>query len=130
MTLHSETDPRTLETLTRLNQGYVDAFLNADVAWYRAHLADDFLCVESDGSLVGKAEFLRAAEAGPDVAAYVLKDVRVRVYGHVALVHATGAFTRRDGTLGTSRYTDVWVLEGGGWKTISAQITRAEGPPK
>ena len=33
-----DTDKTTLE---RLNQEYIDAFMNADVDWYREHLADD-----------------------------------------------------------------------------------------
>lgn len=73
--------------------------------------------------------FLPGAARGPDVAPYDLRDVRVRLFDDVALVHATGVFTRRDGSIGTSRYTDVWALGDGGWKTISAQITRFEGAP-
>ena len=44
-------------TLERLNQEYVDTFMNADVEWYRDHLADDFVCIESDGSVLDKSEF-------------------------------------------------------------------------
>jgi len=32
----------------------------------------------------------------------------------------------RDGTHGTSRYTDVYVLMDGSWKAVSAQITRKQ----
>lgn len=125
----SRTHRTATQTLTRLNQDYVDAFLKADVAWYRDNLADDFLCTEPDGSVLGREEFLRDAARGPDVATYRLRDVRVRIFGNVGLVHATGVFTRRDGTSGTSRYTDVWALMDGKWKTVSAQITRIQGPP-
>ena len=112
-------------TLTELNAQYVDSFMKADVDWYRRHLADDFLCIESDGSLLDKAAFLRQTAAGPDVEAFRLDDVRVRRYGDVALVHGLGTFTRCDGTTGTSRYTDVYAKIDGAWKAISAQITHA-----
>ena len=118
------------EILTRLNQEYVDAFMNANANWYRDHLADDFVCIESDGAVLGKAEFLRDAARGPDVATYELQDVRVRIFGDIALVHATGQFTRPDGSSGRSRYTDVWALQDGRWRTIAAQITRTQGPRK
>src|SRR5687768_6182770 len=95
--------------LTELNERYVDSFMRGDVGWYKEHLADDFVCIESDGSVLDKAEFLRRTAKGPDVAAYRLARVRIRLYGDVALVHATGVFTRRDGTEGTSRYTDVYA---------------------
>jgi Domain of unknown function (DUF4440) len=78
--------------LTRLNQQYIDAFMQGDVPWYRANLADDFVCIESDGSVLGKEAFLRNASRGPDVATYRLEDVRIRMFGHIALVHATGRF--------------------------------------
>lgn len=126
----SESDRAATTTLTRLNQEYVDAFMNADVGWYRENLADDFVCIESDGSVLGRDEFLRDAARAPDVASYVLADVRIRVYGHVALVHATGRFTRRDGTKGVSRYTDTYVLTDGRWKAVSAQITRSKEPDR
>lgn len=31
--------------LRELNAGYVRAFMNADAAWYDAHLTDDFTCI-------------------------------------------------------------------------------------
>jgi len=120
----AENVPDARETITRLNREYIDAFLASDVGWYRDHLADEFVCIESDGTVLDREAFLLDAAKAPAVADYALKDVRVRVLGDVALVHATGAFTRRDGTKGRSRYTDVYKRMDGSWKAISAQITR------
>jgi ketosteroid isomerase-like protein len=111
-------------TLVRLNQEYVDAFMNADVDWYREHLAEDFVCIESDGSVLDKSEFLTNTAKGPDVADYRLQDVDVRIYGSTALVQATGLWTGKNGTKGMSRYIDVYAKSGEEWKTVSAQITR------
>lgn len=113
--------------LRRLNQEYVDAFMKADVDWYQEHLAHDFLCIESDGSVLDKAQFLREAAKGPDVSSYRLDDVSVHVLGgaaDVALVRAQGSFSRPDRTTGVSLYVDIYVRRGGAWKAISAQITR------
>lgn len=110
--------------LERLNQEYVAAFMNANVDWYREHLAEDFICIESDGSLVHKQRFLTNVARGPDVADYQLEQVDVRIYGDAALVQATGLWTRRDGSKGMSRYIDVYVRRDAEWKTVSAQITR------
>jgi ketosteroid isomerase-like protein len=126
----SEADRSAVTTLTRLNQEYVDAFMKADVGWYRDHLAEDFVCIDSSGTVLDKEAFLRDTAGGPNVAAYKLEEVSVRVFGHVALVHATGVFTRRDGTAGTSRYTDVWALRDGKWKAVAAQITRIPSSTK
>ena len=111
-------------TLERLNQEYVEAFMNADVDWYREHLADDFVCIESDGSVLNKQEFLANTVKGPDIADYKLEHVNVRVYGNAALVQATGLWTREDGSMGMSRYIDVYVKQREQWRTVSAQISR------
>lgn len=116
--------------LRQLNERYIASYLQADVDWYREHLADDFVCIESDGSVLDKTQFLRKTASGPDVAAYRLEQVQIRIFGDVALVHGKGLFERRDATTGTSRYTDVYHRTGSEWKAISAQITRTLSPPR
>ena len=124
MATEMERDKTDKTTLERLNQEYVDAFMNADVEWYREHLAEDFEVIESDGSVFNKTQFLSNTAKGPDVADYRLQDVNVRIYGNVALVQATGLWTGKNGSNGMSRYTDVYFRAGEAWKTVSAQITR------
>jgi ketosteroid isomerase-like protein len=114
------------DRLLGLNEGYIAAYLNADVDWYRQHLAEDFICIESDGTVLDKAAFLTDCAKGPDVASYKLADTTIRIYGDTGIVQARGNFTRPDGSTGTSRYTDIWVRTAkDGWKTVSAQITRS-----
>jgi ketosteroid isomerase-like protein len=113
-----------VERLRELNEQYVRACLAGDVAWYHARLADDFVCIESDGRVLDKAAFLRMTAAGSDIAEYRLERVDVRQYGDVALVRATGAWRTKDGAPGVSRYVDVYVRAGGDWRVVSAQITR------
>jgi hypothetical protein len=116
--------------LLALNQAYIDAFLRCDVAWYDAHLGDDFVCIESDGTVHDKASFLVDAAKPTRVERYVLAEVHVRLLGaarDVAQVRARGDFTRSDGSRGTSFYIDTWALRGGEWLAVSAQITRAGG---
>ncbi|MEP6570596.1 MAG: nuclear transport factor 2 family protein [Acidobacteriota bacterium] len=128
MATEMELDKTDKTTLERLNQEYVDAFMNADVEWYRQHLADDFVVIESDGSVLNKTQFLANTAKGPDVADYRLEEVNVRVYGNVALIQATGIWTGKEGLKGLSRYIDVYVKAKAEWKTVSAQITRASRP--
>ena len=110
--------------LRQLNEQYIDAVLQANVNWYQQHLADDFVCIDSEGSVLNKEAFLEHTSRGPYVADYKLEDVEVRIYGETALVQATGLFTRKDGAPGMCRYTDVYVRSGDDWKVVSAQITR------
>ena len=117
----NELDEKILE---RLNQEYVNAFLASDADWYRRHLADDFVCIESDGSVLTRSQFISHTAKGPDVSTYSLESVEVRVFGEVGLVRATGIWSRKDGSMGISRYTDVYVKRDAEWKTVSAQVTR------
>lgn len=111
--------------LQQLNQQYIEAVMKADVNWYRQHLAGDFVCIDSEGAVFDKEAFLQHTARGPYVADYKLENVQVRIYGETALVQATGLFTRKDGTPGMCRYTDVYVRTGDDWRVVSAQITRA-----
>jgi ketosteroid isomerase-like protein len=110
--------------LRQLNDQYIDAVMQANVNWYQQHLADDFVCIDSEGSVLNKESFLEHTSRGPYVANYKLEDVKVRIYGETALVQATGLFTRIDGAPGMCRYTDVYVRSGDDWRVVSAQITR------
>ena len=111
-------------TLERLNEKYIQAYMSSDSRWYDEHLADEFVCIESDGSVLDKRQFLRKTAEGPDVLDYKLVRVNVRIYGRVALVQGTGKFIRKDQSSGVSRYTDVYVHDASEWKAVSAQITR------
>jgi len=112
--------------LQQLNDQYIESVLKSDVDWYRQHLADDFVCIDSEGITLDKEAFLRRTAGGTQIADYKLENVTVRIYGETALVQATGLFTRKDGVPGMCRYTDVYVRAGNDWKVVSAQITRAQ----
>lgn len=120
------------QDLLQLNEQYVQASVAGDVEWFRAHLADDFVCIESDGSVQFRDGFLQATALGSDLSEYKLDYVDVRFYGNVALVRASGSWVSKARVAGISRYTDVYVYDGVAWKVVSAQITRRrriEGRP-
>jgi ketosteroid isomerase-like protein len=52
------------------------------------------------------------------------EDVRVRVMGDVAIIHARTTYTTADGREGSGRYTDVWARRNGRWLAVSAHVTR------
>ena len=112
------------ERLRKLNEQYVRASLAGDVEWYRAHLADEFVCIDSDGSVLDKNAFLQMTAQGSELAEYRLDEVDIRFYGEVELVRGNVSWTAKNGTPGVSRYIDVYVRSGDDWKTVSAQITR------
>lgn len=127
---HTETRAAKADTdahvhcLRELNELYVKASLTGDVEWFRRHLADEFVCIDSDGAILDREAFLQHAAAGSDVDDYRLGQVDVAIYDRVALVRATGRWVSREGVPGISRYLDVYVFRDGEWKAVSAQITR------
>jgi ketosteroid isomerase-like protein len=112
------------ERLSELNEAYIRASLLSDTKWYDAYLADDFVCINPDATLLDKPQFLRMIAAGSDQATYHLDFVHIRVFGDVALIRAIGSWRTRAGVNGISHYTDVYVRRGEDWKVVSAQITR------
>lgn len=127
------TDPTgdDIAVLTTLNEQYVQAFRDADVAWYHAHLAPDYQVVFGDGSMHDRAAAL-ADFAKPyyaeGIASFPLDKVRIRRFGDVALIHAENAYTLKDGRRGVNRYTDIWVRRAGRWWCVAAQITAHKAP--
>ena len=112
------------DELRKLNEDYIKASLTGNVEWYRKHLAEDFVCIESDGTVLDKAAFLGKTAQGSDLAEYRLPEVDIRFYGDVALVRCTGEWKAKNGTPGLSRYIDIYVRSNKEWKAVSAQITR------
>jgi ketosteroid isomerase-like protein len=115
------------QEIRALNEQYIRSILVGDVAWFAHHLADDFVCIESDATLVDKAAFLRRTAGEPTTATYHLDEVDVSFHGDVALVRAKGSWVAKNGKSGFSRYVDVNARTGNEWRVVSAQITRPPG---
>ncbi len=116
-----ETD---LDVLAELNLGYVRSVQESDVGWFAEMLAEDFLCTNSDGSLLDRAAFLEHIGHPVSISGLEAHDVNVRLFGDIAIIHARTTFTHADGGDGASRYTDIWRKRDGRWLAIAAQVTR------
>jgi ketosteroid isomerase-like protein len=113
-----------LDLLHDLNQAYLDSVRTGDVEWFRQLLADDFQCSTPAGELLDKTQFL-ARTAGPrTLESLAGEDVRIRILGDVAIIHAATAFTSVTGQSGRGRYTDDWQKRDGTWVCVSAHVTR------
>jgi len=112
--------------LTALNEQYVKAFREADVAWYGAHLAPDYAVVFGDGSFHDRGAAL-ADFAIPyfedNIRSFPVDKVNIRRFGDVALIHAENDYELKDGRKGINRYTDIWLKRDGKWLCVAAHIT-------
>jgi ketosteroid isomerase-like protein len=115
---------RDLEALAVLNRDYIRAVQDGDVERFREILADDFLCTLPDGSLIDRERFLQRTARPVQIRNLEAHDVKVRLMGEFAIVHARTAFTHLDGRPGSGRYTDVWARRDGRWVAVAAQFSR------
>ena len=119
-----KTDTSDLEALTALNRDYIHSVQHGDVRRFEEILAEDCLCSNPDGSLVDKKQFLAQTARPVTISGLTAQEVKVRILGHVAIIHARTSYTTADGEQRNGRYTDVWALRDGKWLAVSAHVTR------
>ena len=116
------------DQIKSLENRWNDAMLKHDPATLDHILAEDVVDTSSsNGQASGKADDLADLKAGePKLDSSSIDDMKVRVYGNVALVN--GHFTQK-GTYkgkdlcGEGRFTDVFVKRQGRWECVSTQGT-------
>lgn len=113
-----------VDELTSLNRDYVNSVQNSDVKRFDEILADDFYCSNPDKSLVDRAGFLKQTAVPVTIRNLEAHDVRIRVMGDFAVIHAATSYTMPDGTKGSGRYTDCWARQNGRWLAVSAHVSR------
>jgi ketosteroid isomerase-like protein len=113
-----------LQTLEQLNRDYISSVQNSDVRRFDEILAEDFLCSNPDGSLVDRAGFLVQTARPVTISNLEARDVKIRIMGDVAIIHARTTYTMPDGRAVSGRYTDVWARRQVRWLAVSAHVTR------
>jgi ketosteroid isomerase-like protein len=113
-----------LDALLALNRDYIHSVQHGDVRRFEEILADDFLCSNPDGSLVDKPAFLAQTARPVTISGLTTEDVRVRILGDVAIIHARTSYMTAAGEHRNGRYTDVWAHRNGVWLAVSAHVTR------
>jgi pimeloyl-ACP methyl ester carboxylesterase len=113
-----------LDALTALNRDYIRSVQAGDVRRFEEILAADFLCSNPDGSLVDKPAFLEQTARPVTISGLTTEDVKVRILGDVAIIHARTSYKTAAGEQRHGRYTDVWARRNGRWLAVSAHVTR------
>jgi ketosteroid isomerase-like protein len=113
-----------MQELTALNRDYVDSVQNSDVKRFDEILAEDFYCSNPDKSLVDRAAFLKQTANPVAIRNLKADDVKIRILGDFAIIHARTSYTMPDGQQANGRYTDCWARQGGKWLAVSAHVSR------
>src|ERR1044072_893532 len=112
-----------LDELTSLNRDYVASVQNSDVKRFDEILAQDFYCSNPDKSLVDRAGFLKQTAVPVTIRNLEAHDVRIRIMGDFAIIHAGTSYMLPDGQPAAGRYTDCWAKKNGGWLAVSAHVS-------
>jgi hypothetical protein len=105
-----------LDTLTALNRPFGAArrcAAGSTKSWPRISCAR---------TLMG--QFLAQTARPVTISSLSVEDVRVRVLGDVAIIHARTSYTTAGGDQRSGRYTDVWARRDGKSLAVSAHVTR------
>ncbi len=113
-----------LETLRELNTDFINSVQLSDARRFDEILAEDFVNSNPDCTLVERKAFLAQIARPAMISNLEAHDVRVRIMGDIAIIHARTTYTKPDGRAGVGRYTDVWARRKGRWLCVSAQVTR------
>jgi ketosteroid isomerase-like protein len=114
-----------LAELTELNHDYVASVQNSDVKRFNEILAADFYCSNPDKSLVDRAAFLQQTAKPVTIKNLRAEDVKIRILGDFAIIHAATSYTTADGQQAHGRYTDCWAKQNGKWLAVSAHVSRS-----
>jgi len=109
-----------IDILRQLNQDYIRSVQISDTRRFDEILADDFLNSNPDGSLVDRAQFLAQIARPATISNREANDVRVRVMGDFAIIHARTTYMHEGGRAGAGRYTDIWARREGRWLCVAA----------
>ena len=116
------------EELLRLEDEFARAVASNDTDALDGLLADDWIIVEPDGSIIDKARFLGVIRSGAlSHESMESTDLRVRLYGNTAVVTALtttkGKFMGQD-FASCERATDIFVKQTDRWQCVFTQLTR------
>ena len=114
-----------LATLRDLNHNYVRSVDQADVDWFDRHLAPGFMNTNPDGTVLDRAAFLAQIGRGSPVKEIREHDVKILLFGDLAVIKARTSYKKPDGTTGAGWYTDDWQLGPKGWHCVSAHVSRS-----
>ena len=117
------------EELLNLEKEFAQAIIKNDVEAIGRFLADDWLIIDPDGSIIDRSRFLGVIKSGALTHEMMESDdVSVRIYGDTAVVmglttSSKGKFMGQDFTT-RERATDIFVKQDGRWQCVFSQLTR------
>jgi ketosteroid isomerase-like protein len=114
--------------LLKREKDFASAVVNNDADAIGKFLADDWVIIDPDGSIIDRVRFLDVIKSGQLTHEFMeSEDVRIRSYGNSAVVTALtktkGKFAGQEFTT-QERATDFFVKRDGSWQCVFSQLTK------
>jgi ketosteroid isomerase-like protein len=112
------------QELIKLEKDWSEATVKGDLAFLDKILAAELTDTDSEGTVWTKAQDLANLKSGDmKVTSAVADDIKVRVYGNVAVTTGRNinkiSFKGKDQS-GQYRWTDTWVKRAGRWQCVAS----------
>ena len=106
------------QELIRLQQEWVRAELNRDAAALDRLLADEYSLIAPDGTVITRDQLIRQNQSDDAlrVTSIPSENLKVQVYGSMAVVKGLFNWTDGSGKNGHSLFTDTWLKRDGRWQ--------------
>ena len=104
----------------------MQAWIEKERAACEAILDEEFLLTSARGILIGRSEWIDSAMGPFDGKSFEWLDLKVRLFGDVAIVHAKtrqSAVVHGQDWSGVFLVTDVWLRRGENWRVVSRHGT-------
>jgi ketosteroid isomerase-like protein len=122
-----------VQQLTKLKHQWAEAEDNRDTGFLERLLADDFEAGTAKGDVINKEQLIqRIKSPGRRIDEHHSDDIRVRVYGNVAVMtdHTTISGVDNGSRFGGEfRFVRIFVKQHGRWQAVLAQATPMKSDP-
>lgn len=115
--------------LSKINAQFIRNFITQDAGAHDKIIHKDFVCIESNGSIVSRETYLKNWATDYDNSgciSFTYADEVIRIFDDIALVRSkTTAVRKVNGSIitGHTIYTDTYKKENDTWQCIQVQIT-------
>jgi ketosteroid isomerase-like protein len=117
------------DKIKKLEQDWADATIKGPAAVDQFE-ADDIITTDPSGRVTDKTQDKKDLSSGDlKFQSMELSDLKVRVYGNVAVATGTNKLKGTDkgqDISGTYRFTDTWVKRDGKWQVVASQDTKVQ----
>jgi ketosteroid isomerase-like protein len=122
--------PQDKQTLTKLEDKFIDAAKARDGAALKEMLGADLIMTRPSGDTCSRDQFIDGVTSGVyDIESGANSDLRIRVYGDTSVVtgnlNIKGSANNND-ISGDYRYTDVFVKRAGKWVKVATHYSRGK----